>query len=53
MSCADDSWASVGRYAFIATTEAPNPTLAAIARREERYQTEDDEWRKRKRQAAF
>jgi hypothetical protein len=37
----------------MATTEAPNPTLAAIARREERYQTGDDEWRKRKRQAAI
>jgi hypothetical protein len=37
----------------MATIETPNPTLAAIARKEERYQTGDVEGRKRKRLAAI
>jgi len=36
----------------MATMETPNPTLAAIARKEDRYQTGEDEGRKRKRLAA-
>lgn len=47
-----DARASEGRYAFMATTEAPNPTLAHIARTAERIQRGEEDDRKRKRTAA-
>ena len=47
-----DSRASEGRYEFMATTEAPKPTLAHIAKTAERIQRGEVEDRKRKRTAA-
>ena len=47
-----DAAARVGKYAFIATIEAPNPTFASMARTADNNHTGDVEGRKRKRLAA-
>jgi hypothetical protein len=48
-----ESWAKDGIYAFIATTDAPNPTFANMASRAERYQTGEEDDKKRKMIAAI
>jgi hypothetical protein len=52
LTTSSDCLAKNGRYAFIATVDAPNPTLASMAKRAETGQIGDEEGRMRNSVAA-